>query len=127
MIIEGKKKHMSRTLCTHCGKDMAREENKVYLEVRTSLKKSKSYYNTNFVPTLCFLSVQTRCIHIPKSSLAIHSGSNYSCSVSESKSTTDISPECVHIIPIWTSEIGQIIIGLNHRGSKASIPYSKLW
>jgi phage FluMu protein Com len=70
MIIEGKKKHMNGTLCTHCGKDMAREENKVYLEVRTSLKKSNSYYNTKFVPTLCFLSVQTQCILIPKSSFS---------------------------------------------------------
>jgi phage FluMu protein Com len=31
---------MNRTLCAHCGKEMAREENKVYLEVRPSLKKS---------------------------------------------------------------------------------------
>jgi phage FluMu protein Com len=65
-IIGGKKKHMNRTLCAHCGKEMAREENKVYLEVRLSLKKSKSCYTTNFVPTFCFLSVQTRWIHIPK-------------------------------------------------------------
>jgi phage FluMu protein Com len=40
MIIGEKKKHINRTLCAHCGKEMAREENKVYLEVRPSLKKS---------------------------------------------------------------------------------------
>jgi hypothetical protein len=119
---------MNRTLCTHCGKDMAMEENKVYLEVRTSLKKSKSYYNTNFVPTLCFLSVQTQCIHIPKSSFSYTSCTNNSSSVSEPKSTTDISPQCVHIyIRIWTSDIGQIILGLNHRESNENMPYSKLW
>jgi hypothetical protein len=28
---------MNRTLCAHCGKEMAREENKVYLEVRPSM------------------------------------------------------------------------------------------
>jgi hypothetical protein len=97
MIIGEKKRHINRSLCAHCGKEMAREENKVCLEVRRSLKKSKSCYNPILFLLSIFYQYKLGAFTFPKGSFSYTFGSNNSSSISESESTTDIPPECVCI------------------------------